>query len=137
LFTDWINQQVLAVDPGGVPAILFIAPTTLWFLAVDSADRIFASGGDGHIYIYDSNGNLENDSFATGMGNGAPLAFGPGGALWGDDLYTINTSTGQLERHDGLGTSVEIGSGFLTQDRQSHSVLMGRSSYLALMKIAY
>lgn len=95
---------------GGSPTLLFKTLIESCNLAVDSLDRIFI-GGSGTIQIYDSDGELINDSFATGWGSAAffPIAFGRG-EYWGTDLYAL--AEGELIRFDPSGAPTIIGSGF-------------------------
>src|SRR5262249_19291671 len=74
-------------------------------------DRVFYGDNTSTIRIYDPNGALLNDSLIAGLGDNPPLAFGQGKA-WGNDLYTVNQSNGQLLRIKSDGNTSVIGTNF-------------------------
>lgn len=117
LIVDGKNAQVLESFDGHSAAHLFSqSPSTGAYLAVaprDDGDHLFTSTVNGVIHEYAADGSVINNSFATGMGH-AMITVGPGGDLWGDDLYALNPNTGQLFRFDAFGAHTLIASGFDT-----------------------
>ena len=55
-------------------------------------------------------GRTLNDEFVTGLVGDPSLTFGPGGPVWGTDLYVI--ADGTLMRFDEQGSSTVLGTGF-------------------------
>jgi hypothetical protein len=96
LFINHQNHTVVAVE-GGVASVLFNVPNNGVSLAIGPGDTLYYADGQGTIHLYDRDGHLLNGSFATGLGDSAPLALGPGG-VWGRDLYTTGLTTGELLR---------------------------------------
>jgi len=111
VFSD--DQPRILVSNGGPPTVLIADPfdgERPNSIAIDAQNRIFASGSDGTIRIWDADGKLVDGSFAAGLsGHNIYLAFGPGG-IFGDDLYVLNGS--ELLRFDSLGNSSLLGQGF-------------------------
>jgi len=73
-------------------------------------DRIFTCTGDGTIQIHNSDGTVANNAYVTGLDTPVCLTLGPGGSLWGTDVYVI--ANGELLRIDSLGNSTTLGNGF-------------------------
>ena len=80
-------------------------------LAVDAEGRFFTGDVNGVVRIYDHDGNMINDWFATGLGESPRLAIGPGG-VFGNGLYVANQDTGELWRFEADGNRTLVGSGF-------------------------
>lgn len=117
LIVDGRNARVMTtVDGVTVSQLLSQSPSTGAYVAVwprDDGDHLFTSTVNGIIHEYAADGTVINNTFATGMGH-AMITVGPDDAFWGDDLYVLNPSTGQLFRFDESGASTLIGSGFNT-----------------------
>ncbi len=111
---------------GGTPNLLFAAPDLGGGIAIDPSNRIFNANIDGVIRLYDSDGTLLDGAFYTGLGTNraAPIAIGPGG-IWGNDLYTVHTQTGELLRIDMFGNATVIGTGFGDADRITADIAFG------------
>ena len=119
---DINNRLLIGDDDGtgrifevvaGVPQLLVSLPAVGSALAVEQGtNNIYTRQSDGFIRIYNQAGMLLNPAFVGGLGNVADIAFGPGGSLWGTDLYAVNQGTGQLLRIDSLGAVNVIGTGF-------------------------
>lgn len=107
-FTNLNNGDVL-VSTGGTAKTLYTVPSTNITLAVDDQDRIFTLACDGILRIYDTDGNVIDDAFVTGLGCVGRMAFGPGGAF-GDDLYLAASETELLYRIDRSGNAEVVGS---------------------------
>ncbi len=98
---------------GDQPSVLFTSSGRLKGIAVDGSNQIFTSDASGTIRVHTENGALVDNGFVTGLGGPTvPLAFGPGGPVWGDDLYTVNHSSNELLRIDAAGGITVIGIGF-------------------------
>ncbi len=106
------NTRVL-VSNGGPLTTLIDLPGFGGFTTAVGSNDIYTNVG-GTVAIYDQNGVLLNPAF-TVLAGGGGLAFGPGNALWGDDLYTLVRSTGELIRIDEFGVQTVIGTGFGSQ----------------------
>jgi hypothetical protein len=113
LLSDSSSQKIFEFIPPGPPAILINSPAVPVHILVDAADRIIVSHGDGSIRIWDADGNLVDDQFATGLGNGPPIAVGNGGDF-GTDLYVFHVETGELVRVAPDRTATVVGSGLPT-----------------------
>ena len=88
-------------------------------IAMDQSSHLYVSealnvpGSVHTIRVYDSDGQMIDDSFAQLGPRVEHMVFGPGGALWGTDLYVIDEAPNhQLLRLDSLGTATVIGTGF-------------------------
>lgn len=88
-------------------------------VAIDDQDRIYAmvgvlGGTPGDINRYDPNTNTVSvfQSGYTVTPAASLIAFGPGDAFWGSDMYTYDRGTGELFRVTTAGVSTVIGSGF-------------------------
>ena len=110
---DGTDRLVFITEPGrliesvgGIPTTLVKLPSHGRFLAINGDSEIFTSTADGIIRVYDSDGNLINDDFASGLGCCTSLAFGPGG-VWGDGLYGM--SRGNLLKFDDEGNTTVVG----------------------------
>lgn len=109
LFTDHGNQDV-KVSTGGTPTTLISLGSNSLSVAYDpTTDRVYSNALDGVIRIHQSNGTLIDGSFAT---SDEAVTVGPGDAWFGNDVYTVNNSTGELLRIDLSGTPSVIGTGF-------------------------
>lgn len=109
LFAD--DLPLVWVSTGGPPTILIRLPNRTGSIAIDDDDRIFVAVADGTIRIYNPDGTLADDSFATGLaGLNTYLAFGPGRGGFGRALYVLNDS--ELLRFNSRGNVTRIGSGF-------------------------
>lgn len=108
LATDAGFNQVL-VSSGGSLEVFATLPTPAQSLAIDSTNRIFVSGYDGVIRIYNPDGTIINESFASGLSIQQSMEFGPGGDF-GQDLYVRDGN--QLLRFDPLGNPAQLGTGF-------------------------
>lgn len=109
------NVGPVATTTGGLPTILFNAGGLNGTIAIDADDNIYTDGPDGVIRIHDALGALVNNNFYTDpdpAAGGFQLEFGPGGPLWGDNLYGISRDSGELLRFDALGVPTVIGTGF-------------------------
>jgi sugar lactone lactonase YvrE len=104
------NPRVL-VSKGGAPTVLFSTPARPNSIAIDDDDRIFLSLADGTIQIYNPDGTVADNAFATGLaGFDTYLAFGPGEGGFGKALYVLNGT--ELLRFTKRGEATTIGSGF-------------------------
>ncbi|MBE9061400.1 putative Ig domain-containing protein [cf. Phormidesmis sp. LEGE 11477] len=111
LFTNSNFGKALVSTDGEFPEELFTHPGRLESIAIDSQNRIFTAGAeDGTIRIYSANGELLNDTFATGLGSHR-VAFGQGG-VWGSSLYAVKFDTGELLRFSEDGSADIVGTGF-------------------------
>lgn len=109
LFADDLPQ--IWVSTGGAPTVLFRMPNRSGSIAIDNDDRIFVALADGTIRIYNPDGTLADDAFATGLaGLSTYLAFAPGAGGFGRSLYVLNGS--ELLRFNARGNATTIGSGF-------------------------
>ncbi|HEX9171514.1 MAG TPA: hypothetical protein VF861_02545 [Telluria sp.] len=109
LFAD--DRPLVWVSTGGAPSILVTLPSRSGSIAIDDDDRIFVAGADGTIRVYNPDGSLADDSFATGLaGLDTYLAFGSGRNGFGRGLYVLNGS--ELLRFNSRGHASRIGSGF-------------------------
>lgn len=106
---SYLETQVL-VSTGGPPKTLFLNPVHIQDFAVDAQNRIYTLGGDGTIRLFDENGVLLNDHFATGISGFASLMCGQGG-VWGRDLYVLPATGGQLLRFDSQGQRTVVANG--------------------------
>lgn len=113
LLSDSTLNVVFEYVRPGTPTVLINSPSTPYHMAVDGGDRIYVSHADGVVRVYDADGALLDDAFATGLGAGAPIAFGRGGAF-GTDLHAVNPATGALVRIASDRTVTPIGSGLPT-----------------------
>lgn len=99
------------MSTGGAPTVLINLPSRSGSIAVDDDDRIFVASSDGRIRIYNPDGSLLNDAFATGLaGLDTYLAFGPGAGGFGKALFVLNGS--DLLRFNTRGRASKVGSGF-------------------------
>src|SRR5947207_5665 len=110
LFINRDNGDVL-VSTSNFPTVLFRAANDGNTIAIGSDDRIYHSGRDGTIRVYDKNGILINNAFLSGLGPVPPLGVGQGG-MWAKDLYTIRQNGGQLLRLTEQGAITVLGDGF-------------------------
>ncbi len=101
------------LDGAPCSEVLFSEPATLSTIDVDADDRIFTGAGDGIIRIHTREGTPVDAAFATGLGSAPPLRFGPGDGAWGDALYVVDRSSGQLKRFAPDGSFEVLGAGFL------------------------
>jgi hypothetical protein len=107
LIADAFRGAVLQ-STGSAPTVLF-SQTLPNEVAVDTSGRIFTGSPSG-IQIHDSNGNLIDGSFVTGIDIWG-LDFGPSSPPWDGHLFAISFQ-GKLYRIDEIGTVTEIGKGF-------------------------
>jgi hypothetical protein len=113
LFVEGVSGDIWVSAAGEFPTVLFQLPGAVnctAYLAVSSDNEIYTCGCDGIIRIHASNGALIDDNFAD-VGNLSSIEFGPGGAF-SDDLYALNTTTGNLVRISDSGVVTPFGSGF-------------------------
>lgn len=115
LFTDPVRGlgtgQIFA-STGMFPESLVAVPGDPINIAVNGSDQIFTTTNAGTLAVYNADGTVANSNFASGLGFGPPLVFGPGGTF-GQDLY-VATSAGDLLRFDPLGGQTTVGTGFVT-----------------------
>ena len=107
----------------------FFMDITTGSVAVDDQDNIYSVVGQaifqGGMLVPSANpGDILRYNQVSGMvetfadlnldvsSGSAALAFGPGDAFWGTDLYTFNRGTGEFLRIDSMGNATVIGSGF-------------------------
>ena len=88
LIANLASSGRVLVSAGEFPTVLFSVQAGLRGMGIDDQNRIFTSAADGVIRVHDEEGNLLDDSFATGLGE-VMLAFGRGGRL-GNDLYAVS-----------------------------------------------
>lgn len=107
---DGSTPRVAVSYAGELPSALITLPTIGLAMAIDAKDRIYVPCGDGNVYLYSPTGELLV-TFSTGTTYN--IAIGPGGPIWGTDLYFISYPGGDLMRVD-LVTRVatQIGTGF-------------------------
>ena len=113
VFIDCFGNAVFATGAKDEePSLLFELPNSPAATAVDPLDRIYTIClQDRTIRVHDTDGNLLDDSFYTGVVPWA-LAIGCGGS-WGSDLYAVSASTGDLLRFSlSSGEPTVIGRGF-------------------------
>jgi sugar lactone lactonase YvrE len=109
IFSDDLPQVL--VSTGDAPTVLFSTPSRPGSIAIADDNRIFVALADGTIRIYNADGTVANDAFATGMnGLDTYLAFGEGEGGFGQALYVLSGST--LLRFNKNGKSTVIGLGF-------------------------
>lgn len=109
VFSDDLPRVL--VSKGGPPTVLFSTPNRPSSIAIDDDNRIFLSIADGTIRIYNANGTVADNAFATGLaGFDIYLAFGPGEGGFGKALYVLNGT--ELLRFSKRGEATTIGSGF-------------------------
>lgn len=112
-----INSQVGLWD-GSSESVLVNLPAnnaTVW--GDTSNGRVYVGSTDGIVHVYDdaTGADLAPGGLLTGLTNvwTSPLTLGPGGALWGNDLYVLDRGPGNLLRVDPFsGASSIIGTGF-------------------------
>lgn len=108
VFSDDLPRVL--VSNGGPPTVLFSTPNRPNSIAIDDNNRIFLSIADGTIRIYNANGTVADNAFATGLaGFDTYLAFGTGEGF-GKALYVLNGT--ELLRFNNRGDATRIGSGF-------------------------
>jgi sugar lactone lactonase YvrE len=109
IFSDDLPRVL--VSTGGAPTVLFSTPSRPGSIAIADDNRIFVALADGTIRVYNPDGSVANDAFATGMdGLDTYLAFGEGEGGFGQALYVLSGST--LSRFNKNGKATVIGSGF-------------------------
>jgi hypothetical protein len=109
LFTDHGDQDV-KVTTGSLPTTLFALSSNTLSVAYDPAtDRVYSNALDGVVRVHQPDGTLIDASFAA---SDEALAVGPGDAVFGNDVYTVDNGTGELIRIDLAGNPTVIGSGF-------------------------
>jgi hypothetical protein len=102
--------QVLA-SKGNPPTVLFATPSRPGSIAIADDNRIFVALGDGTIRIYNPDGTVADNAFASGLaGLDTYLAFSAPGGGFGKDLYVL--SGAELLRFDKRGKATIIGAGF-------------------------
>jgi hypothetical protein len=79
-------------------------------IAEDATGRLWVSGSDTCIALYNSNGVPIDPCFVAGVAVWAPLA-SSADTFWGTNIYTVGTN-GTLLRVDLLGQATPVGSGF-------------------------
>jgi|GEM_PF-4010751 len=122
IFLNYTNNTVVAIEDN-VPTVLLTAPVEIRDLAVDEQNEIYTTDSSGTIRIYDSNGQLLNDSFATGLGAYPSIAVGPGG-IWGTELYAVNDDTAELIKIDSNGNTEILGTGFFSTENYDENYLV-------------
>jgi sugar lactone lactonase YvrE len=109
VFSDDLPRVL--VSKGGPPTVLFSTANRPNSIAIDDHNRIFLSIADGTIRIYNADGTVADNAFATGLaGFNIYLAFGPGEGGFGKALYVLNGT--ELLRFNKRGEAATIGSGF-------------------------
>lgn len=99
------------VSNGGSPTVLFSTPNRPNSIAIADDNRIFLSIADGTIRIYNADGTVADNAFATGLtGFDTYLAFGPADGGFGKALYVLNGT--ELLIYNKHGEATTIGSGF-------------------------
>ncbi len=113
----------LSIDP--TPLVSREPVTTIKSLAINQSGHIYAAevsevdSAFATIRVYDSDGQILNDSFAEVGRRAEEMAFGPGGVTWGTDLYVVEEIGHQLLRLDSSGHATVIGTGFRGNTTQS------------------
>lgn len=128
---DAVGKVFVSTGPGNLTELITMNEIGA-SIAVDSSNQIFVRTAAGIVRIYDSNGGLVQDNFVTGLEGIAPLMFGPGNALWGSDLYTLNLDSGDLLRINALGQVTVIGTGFPTTLEGTTDIQFGIDGYMYL-----
>lgn len=109
VFSDDLPRVL--VSTGNSPTVLFSTPNRPNSIAIDDRNRIFLSIADGTIRIYNADGTVADNAFATGLsGFDTYLAFGPGERGFGKALYVLNGT--ELLRFSKRGKATVIGTGF-------------------------
>ncbi|MGF6870607.1 hypothetical protein [Paraburkholderia sp. MM5477-R1] len=99
------------VSNGGSPTVLFSTPNRPNSIAIADDNRIFLSIADGTIRIYNADGSVADNAFATGLaGFNTYLAFGPAEREFGKALYVLNGT--QLLTYNKRRQAAIIGFGF-------------------------
>lgn len=99
------------VSNGGPPTVLFSTPNRPNSIAIADDNRIFLSIADGTIRIYNADGTVANNAFATGLAAfNTYLAFAPAEDQFGKALYVLNGT--ELLTYNKRGEASTIGSGF-------------------------
>lgn len=83
------------------------------YLAVDDANRIYTGSGDSRIRLYEANGTLIDDDFASFPGGYVLLEYPRGLTDFEPALLAARTTAGELYRVDADGAITTIGTGFL------------------------
>jgi len=129
---DIVGEVYVSTGPGDLTPLITL-PAAGASLVVDDLNQIYVRTVEGIIRIYDENGVLVNDNFApTGLDGIGPMAFGPGNILWGDDLYTLNKTSGELLRIDSAGDVSVIGTGFPSGSTGTVDLTFGPDGFMYL-----
>jgi hypothetical protein len=117
LFTDNGNgtaarRAVFALAGGSLTQLFFeVAGAVPDSIAVNAANQIFTSRGDGGVSVHGADGTLINANFISALSPFSAIDFGRGGAF-GDSLYALDALTGVLLRFDAAGLATVVGTGF-------------------------
>jgi len=108
------NTQTVYRGENGSLTPLFTSPSSLDRIAVDVTGQIYTREGD-VITVRDSDGNMIDPEFASGLHAHTKLAFGLGG-VWGTDLYVLDRyiGDGELRRYQPNGDYTVVGTGCST-----------------------
>lgn len=107
------GSQVWVVNGQGSPAteLINIPNMANSFISLDASDNIYTDGDDGVIRRYMPDGTFDANVYSR-VGSGA-IQIGPGNALWGADLYAIDSGTEELLRiNPTTGVATVLGNGF-------------------------
>ncbi len=111
LFSQVGLQTQIAAFSNGLITTVIRNPVEIWDFEIGENNQIYVSSTDGVIRVYDLDGNLLNNTFATGFGRTTKMAAGPGG-VWGRDLYVADSTNGKLYRVNAKGEKTIIGENF-------------------------
>lgn len=133
VFSD--DAPRVLVSDGSPPAVLFSTPSRPGSIAIDDDNRIFVALADGTIRVYNPDGTVADDAFATGMaGLDAYLAFRPGEGGFGKALYVLNGA--ELLRFSRRGEPTTIGAGFSIGPSSGTGFVFGPDKALYLSEYA-
>jgi len=116
-------QMIRYAAPGLVEVLIDNLPASPAAIAMDATGRIFVGLAGGTIQVYAADGAPLEPDFAQvpDTKDAYGLAVGPGGSVWGSDLYCV--ADGELWRIDATsGNAVTMGTGF---DNPSYDIAFG------------
>ena len=109
----FLNQNTgeLVAYEDGASQVLATHATSAARMAIYSQGWFFVGGADQVIRVYNSDGALVDDAYATNVGTLPSMDFGSGN-YWGDNLYVVDYTNGELLRFDDAGDRTVVGTGF-------------------------
>ena len=113
VITDSQVNAVFEFEPPSTLHPIITSPASPGSLAVDDDDRMLISHSDGVIRIWDADGVLVEGAFGNTGATYGPIAIAPGNEF-GNDVFVIHTTTGELLRIDSEKVTTVAGTGFPT-----------------------